>query len=148
MSTIRLTATQALVRHLCNQFTVLDGERVPLCPRRLRHFRPRQRRLPVGSAGSGPRRAAHLTRQNEQSVALAAIGFAKIKRRRQIMVATPSIGPGALNMVTTEGVAHSNCLPILLLSGDSVVNRRPGPEMQQVEHFGTRRSTSTTPSRR
>ena len=33
--------------------------------------------------------------QNEQSMALAAIGFAKAKRRRQIMVAASSIGPGA-----------------------------------------------------
>jgi len=28
--TIRLTMTQALVRYLCNQFTEIDGERVPL----------------------------------------------------------------------------------------------------------------------
>ena len=35
--------------------------------------------------------------QNEQSMALAAIGFAKAKLRRQIMVAATSIGPGALN---------------------------------------------------
>ena len=74
--------------------------------------------------------------QNEQSMALAAIGFAKAKRRRQIMVATSSIGPGALNMVTAAGVAHSNRLPVLLLSGDTFVNRRPDPVMQQVEHFG------------
>jgi 3D-(3,5/4)-trihydroxycyclohexane-1,2-dione acylhydrolase (decyclizing) len=74
--------------------------------------------------------------QNEQSMALAAVGFAKAKRRRQIMVATSSIGPGALNMVTAAGVAHANRLPILILSGDTFVNRRPDPVMQQVEHFG------------
>ena len=44
------------------------------------------------------------------SAALAAIGFAKAKRRRQIMVATSSIGPGALNMVTAAGTAHANRL--------------------------------------
>jgi 3D-(3,5/4)-trihydroxycyclohexane-1,2-dione acylhydrolase (decyclizing) len=74
--------------------------------------------------------------QNEQSMALAAIGFAKAKRRRQIMVAASSIGPGALNMVTAAGVAHSNRLPVLLISGDSFTNRLPDPVMQQVEHFG------------
>src|SRR6202008_1030332 len=74
--------------------------------------------------------------QNEQSMALAAIGFAKAQRRRQIMIATSSIGPGALNMVTAAGGAHSNRLPVLLLSGDTFVNRRPDPVMQQVEHFG------------
>ncbi len=74
--------------------------------------------------------------QNEQSMALAAIGFAKARRRRQIMVAASSIGPGALNMVTAAGVAHANRLPILILSGDTFVNRRPDPVMQQVEHYG------------
>ena len=28
--TVRLTMAQALVRYLCNQFTEIDGERVPL----------------------------------------------------------------------------------------------------------------------
>ena len=63
--------------------------------------------------------------QNEQSMALAAIGYNKAKLRRQIMVATSSIGPGATNMVTAAGVAHSNRLPLLILSGDTFVNRRP-----------------------
>ena len=69
-------------------------------------------------------------------LALAAIAFAKAKRRRQIMVATSSIGPGATNMVTAAGVAHANRLPVLLLSGDTFANRLPDPVLQQVEHFG------------
>ena len=73
--------------------------------------------------------------QNEQSMALAAIAFAKAKRRRQIMVATSSVGPGATNMVTAAGVAHANRLPVLLISGDTFVNRLPDPVLQQVEHF-------------
>jgi hypothetical protein len=32
MSTVRCTMAQALVRYLCNQFTVIDGEKVPLFP--------------------------------------------------------------------------------------------------------------------
>ncbi len=39
-------------------------------------------------------------------------------------------------MVTAAGVAHANRLPVLLLSGDTFVNRRPDPVLQQVEHFG------------
>jgi 3D-(3,5/4)-trihydroxycyclohexane-1,2-dione acylhydrolase (decyclizing) len=74
--------------------------------------------------------------QNEQSMALAAVGFAKAKRRRQIMIATSSIGPGALNMVTAAGTAHANRLPVLLIAGDSFTNRLPDPVMQQVEHYG------------
>ncbi len=74
--------------------------------------------------------------QNEQGMALAAVGFAKATRRRQIMVATSSIGPGALNMVTAAGVAHANRLPVLLIAGDTFQSRIPDPVLQQVEHFG------------
>jgi 3D-(3,5/4)-trihydroxycyclohexane-1,2-dione acylhydrolase (decyclizing) len=69
-------------------------------------------------------------------MALAAIAFAKARKRRQMMVATSSIGPGATNMVTAAGLAHANRLPVLLLSGDVFANRRPDPVLQQVEHFG------------
>ncbi|KAG1647886.1 3D-(3,5/4)-trihydroxycyclohexane-1,2-dione hydrolase [Nymphon striatum] len=69
-------------------------------------------------------------------MALAGVAYAKAKRRRQIMVATSSVGPGATNMVTAAGVAHSNRLPLLLISGDSFQSRLPDPVLQQVEHFG------------
>ncbi len=52
------------------------------------------------------------------------------------MVATSSIGPGALNMVTAAGVAHANRLPVLFLAGDTFASRLPDPVLQQVEHFG------------
>lgn len=136
MTVVRCTMAQALVRYLCNQFTIIEGEQVPLFPGVFAIFghgnvtclsealEAMQDTLPTWRG------------QNEQGMALAAIGFAKAKRRRQIMVATSSIGPGALNMVTAAGVAHANRLPVLLLAGDIFVNRRPDPVMQQVEHFG------------
>jgi 3D-(3,5/4)-trihydroxycyclohexane-1,2-dione acylhydrolase (decyclizing) len=74
-------------------------------------------------------------------MALAAVAFAKAKRRRQIMVAAASIGPGATNMVTAAGVAHANRLPVLILAGDTFANRRPDPVLQQVEHFGNPTTT-------
>ena len=74
--------------------------------------------------------------QNEQGMALAAVAYAKAMRRRQIMVATSSIGPGATNMVTAAAVAHANRLPVLLLSGDTFASRIPDPVLQQVEGFG------------
>jgi 3D-(3,5/4)-trihydroxycyclohexane-1,2-dione acylhydrolase (decyclizing) len=73
--------------------------------------------------------------QNEQSMANAAVAFAKTKLRRQIGIATSSIGPGATNMVTAAAVAHTNRLPLLLLSGDAYVSRLPDPVLQQVEQF-------------
>jgi 3D-(3,5/4)-trihydroxycyclohexane-1,2-dione acylhydrolase (decyclizing) len=73
--------------------------------------------------------------QNEQSMAMAAVAYAKSNLRRRIGVAISSVGPGALNMVTAAGVAHTNRLPLLLLAGDGHVGRLPDPVLQQVEHF-------------
>ena len=136
MSTIRLTMAQALVRYLCNQFTEIDGKREPLFPGVFAIFGHGNVTCLSEALEAVKDTLPTWRGQNEQSMALAAIGFAKATRRRQIMVATSSIGPGALNMVTAAGVAHTNRLPILLLAGDSFANRRPDPVMQQVEHFG------------
>ena len=134
--TVRLTMAQALVRYLCSQHTVIEEERVPLFAGVFAIFghgnvtclsealEPVQDRLPTWRG------------QNEQSMALAAMGYAKAKRRRQIMIATSSIGPGALNMMTAAGAAHANRLPLLILAGDTFTNRLPDPVLQQVEHFG------------
>ncbi|PBB64235.1 3D-(3,5/4)-trihydroxycyclohexane-1,2-dione acylhydrolase (decyclizing) [Mesorhizobium sp. WSM4312] len=136
MSVVRLTMAQALVRYLCNQFTIVDGERVPLFPGVFAIFGHGNVTCLSEALEAVQDRLPTWRGQNEQSMALAAIGFAKAKRRRQIMVAATSIGPGALNMVTAAGVAHSNRLPVLMLAGDTFINRRPDPVMQQVEHFG------------
>jgi 3D-(3,5/4)-trihydroxycyclohexane-1,2-dione acylhydrolase (decyclizing) len=134
--TVRLTMAQALVRYLCNQFTIIDGDKVPLFPGVFAIFGHGNVTCLAEALEAAKGQLPTWRGQNEQSMALAAIGFAKAKLRRQIMVAATSIGPGALNMVTAAGVAHSNRLPVLLLSGDTFVNRRPDPVMQQVEHFG------------
>ncbi len=136
MTTVRLTMAQALVRWLCNQFTVVDGEKVPLFPGVFAIFGHGNVTCLSEALEDVKDTLPTWRGQNEQSMALAALGFAKAKKRRQIMVATSSIGPGALNMTTAAGVAHANRLPILLLSGDTFMNRRPDPVLQQVEHFG------------
>src|SRR5712691_10469118 len=136
MSTVRCTMAQALVRFLCNQFTIIDGKKEMLFPGVFAIFGHGNVTCLSEALEAVKDTLPTWRGQNEQSMALAAIGVAKAKRRRQIMVATSSIGPGALNMVTAAGVAHSNRLPVLLLSGDTFVNRRPDPVMQQVEHFG------------
>src|ERR671933_1013261 len=136
MSTVRCTTAQAVVRYLCNQFTEIDGERVPLFAGVFAIFGHGNVTC-LSEALEAVRDTLPTWRgQNEQSMALAAIGFAKAKRRRQIMVAASSIGPGATNMVTAAGLAHTNRLPVLLLSGDYYVTRAPDPVLQQVEHFG------------
>ena len=135
MKTMRLTMAQALVRHLCVQRTVVDGETLPLFPGVFGIFGHGNVTC-LSEALEQVRSELPTWRgQNEQSMALAAIGFAKARLRRQIMVATSSIGPGATNMVTAAGVAHANRLPVLILSGDVFASRIPDPVLQQVEHF-------------
>ncbi|NRG18249.1 3D-(3,5/4)-trihydroxycyclohexane-1,2-dione acylhydrolase (decyclizing) [Rhizobiales bacterium] len=140
-ATIRLTMAQALVKYLCNQFTEIDGERVPLFAGVFGIFGHGNVTCLSEALEAVQDRLPTWRGQNEQSMALAAIGFAKAKRRRQIMVATSSIGPGALNMVTAAGTAHANRLPVLILAGDTFANRVPDPVLQQVEHFGNPTTT-------
>src|SRR6202049_1196983 len=133
--TIRLTMAQALVRYLCNQFTIVDGDKVPLFLGVLAICGHGNVTCLAEALEAAKDQLPTWRGQNEQSMALAAIGFAKAKRRRQIMIAAASIGPGALNMVTAAGMAHANRLPVLLLAGDTFATRIPDPVLQQVEHF-------------
>jgi 3D-(3,5/4)-trihydroxycyclohexane-1,2-dione acylhydrolase (decyclizing) len=140
-STIRLTMAQALVRYLCSQFTEIDGVRVPLFAGVFGIFGHGNVTCLSEALEAVQDRLPTWRGQNEQSMALAAIAFAKAKRRRQIMIATSSIGPGALNMVTAAGTAHANRLPVLLIAGDTFNNRLPDPVLQQVEHFNNPTTT-------
>ncbi len=81
-------------------------------------------------------------------MALAAVGYAKAKRRRQIMIATTSIGPGAANMVTAAGTALANRLPVLLLSGEHSPVACPTRCSSRSSISATRHHLRTTPSRR
>ena len=136
MKTTRLTMAQALVRYLCVQQTEIDGRPQPLFPGVFAIFGHGNVTCLSEALEAAKARLPTWRGQNEQAMALAGVGFAKAKMRRQIMVATSSIGPGATNMVTAAAVAHSNRLPILLLSADTFANRFPDPVLQQVEHFG------------
>jgi len=137
MATRRMTVAQAIVGHLSAQRTELgDGTEAPLFPGVFAIFGHGNVTC-LGHALEEVKDELPTWRgQNEQGMALAATAYAKAMRRRQIMIATSSIGPGATNMVTAAGVAHSNRLPLLLLSGDTFQSRTPDPVLQQVEHFG------------
>src|SRR2546421_635727 len=135
MKTVRLTMAQALVRYLTAQRILLDGKEAPLFGGVFAIFGHGNVTC-LGEALEAVQDVLPTWRgQNEQSMALAAIGYAKARRRRQIMVTTSSIGPGATNMVTAAAAAHANRLPILILSGDAFASRIPDPALQQVEHF-------------
>ena len=134
---IRLTGAQALVRWMVAQRSeLLNGTQVPLFAGVFAIF-GHGNVLGIGTALYEVRDRLPTWRGNsEEGMALAAIGYAKAMDRRQVMAATSSVGPGALNMVTAAGLAHANRLPVLLLPGDTFAGRSPDPVLQQVEPFG------------
>ena len=141
--TVRLTTAQALVRWMAAQRSeLLDGTEVPLFAGVFAIF-GHGNVLGLGTALHEAGDSLPTWRgQNEQGMALAAVAYARATDRRQVMAATSSIGPGALNMVTAAGVAHANRLPVLLLAGDTFAGRAPDPVLQQVEHFGDPTTTA------
>ncbi len=141
MDTVKLTAAQAIVRFLVAQRSVVDGHEAPLFPGVFAIF-GHGNVTGLGNALDEARAELPVLRgQNEQGMALAAVAFAKATRRRQIMVATSSVGPGATNMVTAAAAAMANRLPLLLLCGDAFRSRVPDPVLQQVEHVGAPSTT-------
>ncbi len=133
MTTVRLTAAQAMVRYLSVQMTP-GGERfLGGCWAIFGHGNVAGLGEALHAAGDDfPTWRAH----NEQGMAHAAIAYAKALNRRRAMAVTTSIGPGSLNMVTAAALAHVNRLPVLLIPGDVFAGRAPDPVLQQVESFG------------
>ncbi|PSW21711.1 3D-(3,5/4)-trihydroxycyclohexane-1,2-dione acylhydrolase (decyclizing) [Photobacterium sanctipauli] len=134
-NTIRLTMAQALVKYLQAQKVDIDGDIKPMFAGVFAIFGHGN----VAGLGEAlyhandelPTYRAH----NEQAMAHSAIAFAKANNRQQMMAATTSVGPGALNMVTAAALAHVNRLPVLLLPGDTFATREPDPVLQQVEDW-------------
>ena len=92
METVRLTASQALVRFLENQYISyidMDGN---------------EQELKDMIVYQG---------KNEQGMALAAVGYAKQMRRKSIFACTSSVGPGACNMVTAAATATARQMPAI-----------------------------------
>ena len=135
MKTIHLSCSHALIKYLVSQKILINGKKTSLFPgafgiyghgnvacigQAMEEF---QEQLP-GYRG-----------HHEQNMALTGIAYARAMRRKQIFIATSSVGPGSTNMVTAAAVALSNRLPILLLPGDTFASRFPDPVLQQVENF-------------
>jgi 3D-(3,5/4)-trihydroxycyclohexane-1,2-dione acylhydrolase (decyclizing) len=136
MTTIRLTAAQAMVRFLAAQKVEIGGRKQRLFEGVFAIF-GHGNVAGMGEALYAARESLPTYRaHNEQAMAHAAIAFAKASRRRRMMACTTSIGPGATNMVSAAAVAHVNRLPVLLIPGDVFANRKPDPVLQQVEDFG------------
>ena len=142
MKTVRLTMAQALVRFLENQYMEVDGAQHRFV--RGVFIIPGHGNV-VGLGQALSQEAKHLEiyqGKNEQGMAQAAVAFAKQMKRKQICVATSSVGPGAANMVTACGTATANNIPLLVLPGDTYACRQPDPVLQQVEHTNSLAATT------
>jgi len=133
MTTVRLTAAQAMVRWLSVQMTE-DGSRfIEGVWAIFGHGNV----AGLGEALHGIKDVMPTWRgHNEQTMAHTAIAYAKAMKRRRAMAVTTSIGPGALNVVTAAALAYANRLPVLIIPGDVFANRTPDPVLQQIESFG------------
>ncbi|WP_107496580.1 3D-(3,5/4)-trihydroxycyclohexane-1,2-dione acylhydrolase (decyclizing) [Thalassobius sp. I31.1] len=133
MKTIRLTAAQAMVRYIENQFNE-DGARII---EGIWAIFGHGNVAGIGEALHDAKdRLPTYRGHNEQTMAHAAIAYAKQSKRKRAMALTTSIGPGATNMVTAAALAHVNRLPVLMIPGDVFANRAPDPVLQQIEDFG------------
>lgn len=135
MTTIRLTTAQALVRYLAAQQIEIDGKVESLFGCAFAIFGHGNVTCLGQQLFENQSVFPTWRGQNEQSMALAAVAYARANQRRRIGIATSSVGPGATNMITAAGVAHTNRLPLLLLAGDTFQSRLPDPVLQQTEHF-------------
>ena len=137
MKTIKMSCSHALIKYLTVQKILINGKKEPLFPGAFGIYGHGNVAC-IGQAmeefqNDLPAYRGH----HEQNMALTGIAYSRAKRRKQIFVATSSVGPGATNMVTASAVALSNRLPILLLPGDTFSSRFPDPVLQQVEHFNS-----------
>ncbi len=131
---IRLTVAQALLKFLDAQYVSLDGEEHKFV-RGVYGIFGHGNLLGIGEALENMKNLSlkFIQGHNEQGIVHAATAFAKQKNRLEIFACTSSIGPGALNMLVGAATATVNRIPVLLLPGDTFVDRQPDPVLQQIE---------------
>ncbi len=135
MKKIQLTCAHAIVKFLTKQKILIDGKIEPLFPGVFGIFGHGNVACLGQALEENQKEIPTWRGHHEQNMALTGIAYSRAKRRKQIFVATSSVGPGSTNMITAAAVAMSNRLPILFLPGDTFANRFPDPVLQQVEHF-------------
>ena len=123
MKTIQLTCAYALIKHLIAQKILIEGKTQPLFPGVFGIFGHGNVAC-LGQALEENKNELPTWRgHHEQNMALTGIAYSRAKRRKQIFIATSSVGPGSTNMVTAAAVAMSNRLPILFLTNSLLINR-------------------------
>ncbi len=132
----RMTAAQATVKFLRNQYSARDGKEYRFFGGCLGIF-GHGNVAGIGQALEQDTGLRYYLFRNEQGMVHAASGFAKASFRMRTLVCTTSVGPGATNMVTGAAVATVNRLPVLLLPGEVFARRNVAPVLQQLESGAT-----------
>ena len=135
MKKLKLTCAHAIVKHLTAQKILIDGKKQPLFPGVFGIFGHGNVACLGQALEENKDKLPTYRGHHEQNMALTGVAYSRAKRRKQIFIATSSVGPGSTNLLTAAAVAMSNRIPILFLPGDTYANRMPDPVLQQVEHF-------------
>ncbi|MGN1479983.1 MAG: 3D-(3,5/4)-trihydroxycyclohexane-1,2-dione acylhydrolase (decyclizing) [Acutalibacteraceae bacterium] len=137
--TLRLTAGEAVVRYLDNQYVAIENDGEVLESKFVEYFYAVFGHGCVLGVGEALSQAEHSIKvmqgRNEQGMAQAATAYAKMNNRMKIIPCMSSIGPGAANMVTAAATATVNNIPLLLFTGDTFASRQPDPVLQQIEQL-------------
>ncbi len=131
-STSRVTASQATIKFLKNQYVERDGVERPFfggCFGIFGHGNV----AGIGQALQQNEDFPYYLSRNEQAMVHTAVAFSKMSNRLRAFACTSSIGPGATNMVTGAATATVNRIPVLLLPGDIFARRNVAPVLQQLE---------------
>jgi 3D-(3,5/4)-trihydroxycyclohexane-1,2-dione acylhydrolase (decyclizing) len=139
--TVRLTVAQAVVRFLSHQYTERDGQRQRLfagCFGIFGHgyvagLGQALLQAELENDGDPERSLRYVLGRNEQAMVHTAVAYARAKDRLQTWAVSPSVGPGATNMVTGAALATINRLPVLLLPADTFATRATAPVLQELE---------------
>lgn len=132
MKSLRVTAAQALITFLSNQYVERDGKELPFFAGVWGIF-GHGNVAGIGQALQQTPNFRYYLARNEQAMVHTATAFAKMNNRLRAFACTSSIGPGATNMITGAATATINRLPVLLLPGDTFARRNVGPVLQQLE---------------
>ena len=131
-STCRVTAAQATIKFLKNQYAERDGVERQFfagCFGIFGHGNV----AGIGQALQQNQDFPYYLSRNEQAMVHTAVAFSKMNNRLRAFACTSSIGPGATNMVTGAATATVNRVPVLLLPGDTFARRNVAPVLQQLE---------------
>ncbi|MFI5092739.1 MAG: 3D-(3,5/4)-trihydroxycyclohexane-1,2-dione acylhydrolase (decyclizing) [Candidatus Acidiferrum sp.] len=135
-STCRVTAAQATIKFLKNQYVERDGVERQFfagCFGIFGHGNV----AGIGQALQQNLDFPYYLSRNEQAMVHTAMAFSKMNNRLRALACTSSIGPGATNMVTGAATATINRIPVLLLPGDIFARRNVAPVLQQLESAQT-----------